>query len=120
EAEWHIEKILEIAAQLCLRRGIRGLVIDPWNELEHLRPAGMTETEYVSQALKRVRVFARSRGIHVWVVVHPAKLYRDSNGKYPVPTLYDCSGSANWRNKADNGICLWRDLSGLDAPEVEV
>jgi len=118
EADWRIENILEIAGQLCLRRGIRGLVVDPWNELEHLRPPGMTETE--SQALNRVRVFARSRGIHVWIVVHPAKLYRRDDGKYPVPTLYDCSGSANWRNKADNGICIWRDLSEHDSPEVEI
>jgi twinkle protein len=57
----------------------------------------MTETEFISQVLKRIRVFARQRGVHVWVVIHPAKLYRnDKSGKYPVPTLYDCAGSAHW------------------------
>lgn len=120
EDDWTIERILELGAQLCLRRGIRGLVVDPWNELEPNRPDGMSETEYVSHALKRVRVFARSRGVHVWIVVHPAKLRRDDSGKYPVPTLYDCSGSANWRNKADNGLVVWRDLSGDDQAEVYV
>jgi twinkle protein len=120
EDDWTVEKILAIAGQLCLRRGIRGLVIDPWNELESLRPNGMTETEYVSQSLKRVRVFARQRGIHVWIVIHPSKLYRDSKGKYPVPTLYDCAGSAHWRNKADNGICVWRDLSEEDSMEAQI
>ena len=80
----------------------------------------MTETEYVSQCLKRVRVFARSRGVHVWIVVHPAKLSRANDGKYPVPTLYDCSGSAHWRNKCDNGIVVWRDLSGSDKDEVQI
>lgn len=120
EAEWEIQNILKIAGQLCLRYGIRGLVIDPWNELESLRPPGMSETEYISQSLKRIRVFARQRGVHVWVVIHPSKLYRDKEGEYPVPTLYDCSGSAHWRNKSDNGIVIWRDLSGDDTPEVEV
>ncbi len=120
EDDWTLEKILQAAEQLCLRRGIRGLVIDPWNELEALRPAGMTETEYVSHSLKRIRVFARQRGVHVWVVIHPAKLYRDDKGKYPVPTLYDCAGSAHWRNKADNGIVVWRDLSAADSPEVQI
>ena len=80
----------------------------------------MTETEYISQSLKRIRAFARSRGIHVWVIIHPAKLHRDFNGKYPVPTLYDCAGSAHWRNKADNGICVWRDLSEADSAEVQI
>jgi twinkle protein len=95
-------------------------VIDPWNELEPLRPAGMSETEYVSHCLKRIRVFARQRQVHVWIVIHPQKLYRDDKGRYPVPTLYDCSGSAHWRNKADNGIVVWRDLSEADSPEVQI
>ncbi len=95
-------------------------MIDPWNELESLRPAQMTETEYISAALKRIRVFARQRGVHVWVVVHPAKLQRSESGKYPIPTLYDCAGSAHWRNKADNGIVVWRDLSSDDRAEVEI
>lgn len=120
EDDWTVEKILETAGKLCLRYGIRGLVIDPWNELEAFRPPQMTETEFVSCALKRIRVFGRQRGIHIWVVVHPSKLYRTTDGKYPVPTLYDCAGSAHWRNKADNGIVLWRDLGGNDTAEVQV
>lgn len=120
EDNWTIENVLELARQVCFRKGIRGLVVDPWNELEANRPAGMTETEYVSSALKRARVFARERGIHVWIVVHPAKLLRDKAGEYPVPTLYDCSGSAHWRNKADNGLCVWRDLRGEDQPTVQI
>jgi twinkle protein len=120
EDDWTLDKICQAAAQLCLRHGIRGLVIDPWNELEAQRPQGMSETEYISQSLKRIRVFARQRKIHVWVVIHPAKLYRDDSGKYPVPTLYDCAGSAHWRNKADNGITVWRDLSGDDKNEIQI
>jgi twinkle protein len=120
EDDWTVEKLLTAADQLCLRRGIRGLVIDPWNELESLRPAGMSETEYVSHALKRIRIFARQRNVHVWIVIHPSKLYRDDKGRYPVPTLYDCAGSAHWRNKADNGIVVWRDLSEPDSAEVQI
>jgi hypothetical protein len=37
------------------RYGIRGLVIDPYNELSHQRPKGLSETEYVSQMLSKVR-----------------------------------------------------------------
>jgi twinkle protein len=118
--DWTVEKILDAAGKLCLRRGIRGLVIDPWNELETLKPSGMSETEYISQSLKRIRFFARQRKIHVWIVVHPSKLYRNDKGKYPVPTLYDCAGSAHWRNKADNGIIVWRDLSEGDSAEVQI
>jgi twinkle protein len=70
----------------------------------------MTETEYVSQLLGKVRRFAQHYGVHVWFVAHPAKMPRDSSGSRPVPTLYDISGSANWVNKADIGIVIHRDI----------
>lgn len=120
QRDWTLDKILSVASQLCLRYGIRGLVIDPWNELEPMRPSGMNETEYISRSLSAIHEFARSRAVHVWIVVHPAKLSRDKEGNYPVPTLYDCHGSVHWRNKADNGICVWRDLAADDTPEVEI
>jgi twinkle protein len=83
-------------------------VIDPYNEIEHRRPANMTETEYVSQILGKVKRFAQNHGVHVWFVAHPMKLPRE-NGKVPVPTLYDISGSANWANKADIGFAVYRN-----------
>lgn len=119
DTDWTIENVLDRARALVFRKGIRGLVIDPWNEIEHYRVNGMSETEYISHALKRMRQFARRHGIHLWVVAHPAKLYREKDGSYPVPTLYDISGSAHWRNKADNGICVWRDFANAHNP-VEV
>lgn len=119
DTDWTIDAVLERARALVFRKGIRALIVDPWNELEHFRPSGMNETDYVSIALKRMRQFARHQGIHLFVVVHPTKLYRDKDGNYPVPTLYDCNGSAHWRNKADNGMCVWRDFTD-DQAFVEI
>jgi twinkle protein len=103
-----IEAILEKGRAAVMRHGIRGLVIDPYNEIEHRRPSNMTETEYVSQLLGKVKRFAQHHGVHVWFVAHPAKMQL-VNGSRPVPTLYDISGSANWVNKADLGIVIHRD-----------
>lgn len=87
-----IDWILEIAKAAVMRHGIRGLVIDPYNEIEHKRTAGMTETEYVSLTLGKVKRFAQAHGVHVWFVAHPAKMLRDKDGSIPVPTLYEISG----------------------------
>ena len=46
--------------------GIRGLVIDPYNELDHQRPGAMSETEYVSQMLTKIKRFAQHHDVHVW------------------------------------------------------
>ena len=101
-----------------MRYGTRGLVIDPYNEIEHKRPSAMTETEYVSQLLGKVRRFAQGHGVHVWFVAHPAKMQRE-NGVIPAPTLYDISGSAHWVNKADLGVVVHRNPSVVP-PETAI
>ena len=111
-----IPAILEQAKLLVARCGIRGLILDPWNEFEHTRPHGQTETEYISTSLGQLRRFARAYQVHVWVVAHPQKLYRLDDKTYPVPTPYDISGSAHWRNKADNCLTVWRDEKLPDEP----
>ncbi|MEQ1794300.1 MAG: DnaB-like helicase C-terminal domain-containing protein [Nitrospira sp.] len=108
--------VLDRAKGLVSRYGIRGLVLDPWNEFDHTRPSGLTETEYISTALGMVRRFARRYGVHVWLVAHPQKLYRRDDGSYPVPTPYDISGSAHFRNKADNCLTVWRDEQEPGSP----
>lgn len=120
EGNWSVDGILQLAKVLVFRKGIKGLVIDPWNELDHSRGPGMTETEHISQALTKIRQFARSHSVHVWVVAHPAKLYKDTDGRYPVPTPYDVSGSSHWNNKADNAITVWRNRGGKDEVIADV
>ena len=44
-----IDWVLEKARSAVMRHGIRGLVIDPYNELDHTRGTALSETEYVSQ-----------------------------------------------------------------------
>lgn len=110
-----IDTILKLARIEVFRRGIKGIVIDPWNELEHLRPNGSSETEYIGEALSKFRRFAIAHQVHVWLVVHPTKMRKLDDGSEPIPTLYDCSGSANFRNKADMGITVWRDVSAKDS-----
>lgn len=102
------------------QKGKRGLVIDPWNELEHNRPAGLSETEYISQQLSLVRNWARANNVHVWIVAHPQKMRRDDAGKLPVPRPDMISGSQHWWNKADCAVTVWRDLHEPDSQEVEV
>ena len=50
------------------------------------------------------------------VIVRTTKEYRREDGSYPVPTPYDISGSAHWRNKADNCLTVWRDENEPDQP----
>lgn len=108
-----LEGMIDLVAAL----DVDGVVADPWNEFEHRRPSNMSETEYVSHALSKMRHHARLFNQHWWLVAHPTKLQKDKNtGKYVVPTLYDISGSAHFRNKADFGLVAWRDAEDPHGP----
>lgn len=119
EKQQNIDNVMKLGHDLVKERGIDCLVIDPWNELDQVRQAGVTETEHISMCLSKLRRMARILDIHIFVVAHPTKLYRDKDGKYPIPTPYDIHGSAHWRNKADNCITVWRDV-GAETSETEI
>ncbi|KAJ4849310.1 hypothetical protein Tsubulata_017466 [Turnera subulata] len=115
----HIKWVLNLARAAVLRHGVRGLVIDPYNELDHQRPPSMTETEYVSQMLTLVKRFAQHHSCHVWFVAHPRQLHHWVGQP---PNLYDISGSAHFINKCDNGIVIHRnrdpDAGPIDQVQV--
>lgn len=117
-----LDSVLAKAKVLVRRHGMKGLIIDPYNELDHTkRKDGVNETEYVSTFLTQLRKFARENSIHVWLVAHPAKLMKEKNGEYPVPDGYTVSGSAHFYNKADNIVAVHRDVRNPQAPtEVHV
>jgi replicative DNA helicase len=110
ESERTVRGVLGCMESIIQKHDLNGIVIDPWNELDHSRPASQTETEFISESLTRIRQFARRYRVHVWLVAHPAKLQRPPNdAAYPVPRPYDVSGSAHWFNKADNALAVYRD-----------
>lgn len=116
-----LDEIMDRARAMVFRQGMRVLVIDPWNEVEHSRPAGMTEADYVSESLRKLRQFARKHELLVIVVAHPKLLDKRPDGSYPVPTPYDISGGAMWRNKADNCIAVYANPTDpAGAVEVHV
>lgn len=106
-----IEEILDVCWGWINKSGRdspAGIVIDPWNEIDHHQPANLTESQYISKTLTYIRQFARNNNCHIWVVAHP-KLVPKEDGKRPVPTLSDISGGAMWWNKADFGIVIHRE-----------
>lgn len=113
--EMTLDEVLDLAAVAVHRDGVKVLLLDPWNEIEHKRRTDETETEYTGRAIRAMKRFARQYDVAIILVAHPKK--PDSTaGKSAKPTLYDISGSANFANKADYGITIYR--SDRDRPLV--
>lgn len=118
-----IDGLLSLFKEVKESFGCDGIVIDPWNEVDHKRPDFMSESEYISMALSKIRRFSRTEDVHSWIIAHPTKMQKDlKTGEYPAPTPYDISGAAHWRNKADFCITVHRpDFKSKDnAVEVHL
>jgi twinkle protein len=102
-----VDSILEATEALVFSDGINGMIIDPWNAIEHSRSSHLSETEYLSKQLTRISQLVRKHDIHLWIVAHPTKLQKKNNGSYDPPLPYDISGSANWFNKPDNCLTVY-------------
>lgn len=97
-----LEWLVDIVRDAKVRHGTDMLIIDPWNEVEHIWGREKTETLYIAQALKDLRRLAVETEMHIMVVAHPTKLQHPTD----VPGLYSISGSANWANKVDIGLAV--------------
>jgi 5S rRNA maturation endonuclease (ribonuclease M5) len=118
EIETDIDSILEKAAELVKKKGIKGFRLNPWNWVEYNRNTQVSETEYISQCLTKIVKFARHYDVHFILIAHTTKMHKDKiTGKYEIPTLYSISGSANFFNKTHNGITVYRHY---DSDMVEV
>jgi len=114
EDEWFTVDDILAKFRWCVKnRGCKLFVIDPWNEIEH-NYRNKRETDYISDSLSKMRRFVREFKVHLWIVAHPQKLYKNPQGKYDTPTPYNISGSAHWYNKLDNCLCIDRDLKTND------
>lgn len=90
-----------------VRHGCRWVILDPWNELEHVWDRSQSEAIYTNDAIRKLKRMARALGIILMVVVHPSK----EGGRQQDITekdLYGISGAAAWANKADHGIIVHR------------
>jgi len=108
---WLLEKFKE---QL-FNFGINIFVVDAWNKVQ--MPEGMSGKEGIDQTLTKITAFCQQNNVQVFLVAHPTKMKKDQISKnYEVPTLYDVSGSADFRNQTHNGFTVYRNF-GNEAVE---
>ena len=104
-----IGSVLDRAKYLIRKKGIKVLVIDPFNALTDKERKSVKQDEYISEFLQKLRWFARKFDIAIFLVMHPVKQKKLDNGLYPVCDLYDCKGASEIFDKADMGITVWRN-----------
>jgi len=112
DENYTLDNILAKAKDLVVRKGINGILIDPWNKLEHNMGKGESETLYISKQLDKVIKFGKNHLVFNITIAHPTKIKKIfKSNLFEVPSLYDIAGSSNWYNKPDIGICFYRNFN---------
>lgn len=117
--EIDLEGMIELCRIAVLRDGVKFIVIDPWNEIEHKMRPGEQEHAYTNRAIRALKKFMRDYDVALWIVVHPRKPDLQAS-RTRMPSLYDASGSAHWANKADYGLVMWRPDKNSNVVEAHV
>ena len=108
EDSFSLSNVLDKFKHLVLRKGIKGVLIDPFNQLDH-NYSGISEALYVAETLNKIRRFTKNYHLKFIVVAHPITMRSDKGiGDNEVPTAYRIAGGSNWFNKADNIITVHR------------
>lgn len=93
--------------------GLKVVVIDPVNEIDHQTNKGESKTDYMGRFIMRLKQLADDYGLLVICCAHPPKDGVEKRlSRSGVLTLNDGADTAHWGNKADIGLCLWRNLDG--------
>jgi archaellum biogenesis ATPase FlaH len=90
------------------RHAARFFVFDPFNEHDATRAPNQTETQYVGEMMKKFRKMVDRLGIILIVVTHVSAKSYDESGAIKPFRVANASGSVQFGNKADRGICILR------------
>lgn len=86
--------------------------------MEHVWNVRENETTYTNAALRELKRLARRFQIALIIVAHPSKGAEQKT--IEEASLYDVSGSAAWKNKADHGIIVARDKEDKSITYVKI
>jgi len=104
-----LESVLRKGAELVKRKGIKCLVIDPFNKIRDVDCKSEDVNRYTMEYLTKIEIFAKKFDVLVFIVAHPTKMYKDKDGKIEEPTMYNIKGGGEWYDASYHGLLIHRD-----------
>ena len=105
-----LEKVLKKGSELVKRKGIRCLVIDPYNKVRLEKSSGMSIPDYTMEYLTKIDVWCKKHDCLVILAAHPRKMQKKETGEYDEPTFYDVKGGGEFYDMSYHGLSIYRDF----------
>jgi twinkle protein len=103
-----VHSINERFRYLVLKKGVDGVVIDPFNQLDHIQKAYQREDQYLSEIFKDLKRFSLLNNVCYNIIAHPKNPSYQQDKSLPIVDMYDVAGGAAWGNKMDQIISYYR------------
>jgi len=104
-----LDSVLRKGAELVKRKGIKCLVIDPFNKVRDVDCKTEDVNRYTMEYLTKIEIFAKKYDVLVFIVAHPTKMYKGSDGQIEEPTMYNIKGGGEWYDASYHGILVHRN-----------
>ena len=104
-----LEAVLRKGAELVKRKGIKCLVIDPFNKVRDVDAKSDDVNRYTMDYLQKIEMFCKKYDVLVFIVAHPTKMYKDKDGNIEEPTMYNIKGGGEWYDASYHGILVHRN-----------
>lgn len=101
EHEHDIESIHSKFRYLVLKKGVDGVLVDPFNQLDRTLKFGERDDQYLSETLKVIKRFALLNAVCYNIIAHPKNPTYNGNKQLEPVEMYDLAGGAMWGNKCD-------------------
>ena len=108
---YDLDAVLKKGAELVNRKGIKCLVIDPYNKVKMQGASAMSIPDATMEYLTRVEAFAKKYDVLVIIVAHPTKMYKKDDGTIDEPTMYSIKGGGEWYDASYHGLLVHRDYN---------
>jgi len=120
ENEHDLTSIHEKFRYLILKKGVDGVMIDPFNQLDKEQKPYERDDQYLSLVLKDIKRFSLLNAVSYNIITHPKNPIYKADGSMKVVDMYDISGGAMWGNKCDQIISYYRPNFHLDKNDTNV
>ena len=108
---YDLDEVLKKGAELVKRKGIKCLVIDPYNKVKMQGASNMSIPDATMEYLTRVEAFAKKYDVLVIIVAHPTKMHKKEDGTIDEPTMYSIKGGGEWYDASYHGLLVHRDYN---------
>ena len=107
--KYNLEAVLRKGAELVKRKGIKCLVLDPFNKIRDVNAKSDDVNRYTMDYLAKIESFCKKYDVLTFIVAHPTKMYKGQDGKMEEPTMYNIKGGGEWYDASYHGLLVHRD-----------